>query len=480
VTRAGSIPSIGLLLGGAALANLAIAVALGTQRNASAAVALALLPALLLAVGALVVAQQRALLAFAALGLILTGLDIGGPLPLPGGTAVFTADVLLLIAIAGALAAALMPRPEGEPRQRLRTPVLGLPLLAFTVVVVLGTVKGHERYGVALISQSTRLFLYAAIAVALVGLTPQHAWKGITIVFYAGAVVQSLWAAYYIATGTSQTSTESLSTGGIRILALSTSMYLTGSLLCALLNLELHRDRVLAQVVDGTIALLAVFGIAVSFGRTTYVAVAVIVPLLMVVRRRLRQSIVRLLPLFAPVLILVVLLVPSASPKLVSTLDARLLGTTDSNDINVVWRDRARAAVMEGVDKELLTGVGFGRQSKFTLQGQTVVVDSDPHNSYIYLLAGGGVLALGAFLLLSAVYVVDVVRRIRWSTGVPQAVVVWSFGTWLCFMINALAGPIFTNPTFVMTIWITMLLPALVVRRPAGRDGPQEPVSASA
>jgi len=461
VTRAGTLPSAALLLGAALLANLVIAVGLGAQRGTMAAVALALVPALLLAAGGLVIAQ-RVLLVYVAIALTFTGLDVTGPLPLAGGTQVFATDLLVLIAIAGAVVAALMPRRQGETRSRLRTPVLGLPLLAFSGVILLGVVKGHERYGAPLIGQPVRMVVYAGIAFALIGLSAESAWRGITILFYAGAVVQALWALYYIGTGTSQTASLALSTGGIRILALSTSIYLSGSLLCALLNLELHRNRALAQVGDAAIGLLALFGIVVSFGRTTYVAVAVIVPLVLVFRRQLRRSIVWLLPLFAPILVLVVLLVPAASPKLISTLDARLTGTADSRDVNVVWRDRARESVMQGVDKEIVTGVGFGRTTSFVFQGETVDVEGDPHDSYVFLLAGGGVLALGAFLVLSAVYVFDCWRRIRRSTGVAQTLVIWSVGTWLAFMINGLSGPIFTDPTMMLTIWILMLLPSLV------------------
>jgi len=463
-------PSAALIFGGAVLVNLVIAVGLGAQKATMAAVALALLPAILLAAGGILVAQ-RVLLVYVAIALTFTGLHVTDALPVSGGTAIFATDLLVMIAIGGAIVAALMPRPDAEPRQRLRTPVLGIVFLLFATTMLLGAVKGHERYGAPLIGQPARMILYAGIAFALVGLSAESAWRGITIIFYTGAVVQALWALYYIGTGTSQTHSLELSTGGIRILALSTSIYLTGSLLCALLNLELHRHQATAQVGDAMIGLLALFGILVSFGRTTYVAVAVIVPLLLILRRQLRRSILWLLPLFVPVLVLVALLVPAANPKLITTLDARLTGTTDTKDMNVVWRDRARQAVMQGVDKEIVTGVGFGRVTSFIFDGERVDVEGDPHESYVFLLAGGGALALGSFLLLSLVYMVDCWRRIRRSTGVPQALVIWSVGTWLAFMINALAGPIFTDPTMVLTIWILMLLPSLVgIARPTRAD----------
>jgi len=268
-----------------------------------------------------------------------------------------------------------------------------------------------------------------------------------------------------MATGRSQTGTEALSTGGLRFLALSSSLYLTGSLLCALLNLERHRDRVGRQLLDAVIALLSIFGIVVAFGRAVYFAVVVIVPLLLITRRELRRSVVRMLPIFAPVLILVALLVPLAKPDLVTTLTTRLT-KTNGNELNVVWRQRARAAAMQGVGKEIVTGVGFGRITSFQIAGQTVKIDGDPHNSYVYLLAGGGLLALCSMLLVGIFYLFDAWRRIRATSGVSQMLVIWCVGTWLSFMINALAEPILTDATMLLTIWITLLLPAIVVRRP--------------
>src|SRR5262245_50969694 len=155
------------------------------------AVLLAALPAIILAAGGLIVAQ-RVLLVYVALALILTGLNVTDALPGSGGTQVFATDLLVMIAIAGAVTAALLPKTGGNALPRLRTPVLGLPLLALTVAVVLGAVKGHERYGASLVGEPSRLVLYAGIAFALVGVSAESAWRGITIVFYTGAVVQSL------------------------------------------------------------------------------------------------------------------------------------------------------------------------------------------------------------------------------------------------------------------------------------------------
>ena len=76
--------------------------------------------------------------------------------------------------------------------------------------------------------------------------------------------------ALLLATGGSQTDQLTLSTGGTRILALGTATYLVGSLVCALLNLEQARERFYRQIGHAVIAVMALFGIIVAFGRTIY------------------------------------------------------------------------------------------------------------------------------------------------------------------------------------------------------------------
>jgi hypothetical protein len=430
------------------------------QKALLAAYAIALLPALLIVFGALV-ESQRALLAWAALAINFTGVSFfSGRLPTPGGTSIFLTDVLVLLAVGAWLASRLSG--TGRTGRLQVSPAFTWPLGILAITVGAGVVKGYERYDASIIGQPLRLVLYAGIVLALADTTPESAWKAITRVFYAGAVLQSLYAVYYLGTGTSQTQSESLSTGGVRVLALSTAVYLTGSVICALLNLELER-RPLRQVGHAIVAGLALFGVIVSFGRTTYAAVALIVPVILISRRYMRRVVYSVLPLFAPVLAIGALLLPTVAPDLLPTLQKRVTGTS-SQDVNVQWRDRAREAALEGVDEEWLTGVGFGRETQFEINRHIVTITGDPHNSYVYLLAGGGVLALGSFLLLCLTYVVDTVRRLRHADAVSQALIVWALGTWFAFMVNAAAGPILTHAVMLLTIWVLFALPSIVVR----------------
>ena len=445
-----------------AAANLMLGVgaALG-QKALLLAFVIGVLPALLIAFGALVEAH-RALLAWAALSITFTGLPfLTEALPLPGGTRIHTTDILLLVATGAWLASRLSAEHE---RQRIRLSIVFTwPLALLAVTVGAGVIKGHERYAAPIIGQPLRLVLYAAIALSLTEETPASAWRAITRVFYAGAIVQAIYAAYYVATGTSQTQAEALSTGGLRILALSTAVYLTGSIICALLNLELERSPT-RQLGHVAVAGLALFGVVVSFGRTTYVAVALVLPILLLTRRYMRRTVLFVLPLFAPVVVIGALLLPTLAPQLVPTLEKRVTGSPQ-RDVNVQWRERARDAALEGVDEEWLTGVGFGRTNRFEVQGVVYTISDDPHNSFVYLLAGGGVLALGSFLLLCALYVVDAVKRLRGALPREQALIIWALGTWFAFLVNAAAGPVLPNPTMMLTIWILFALPSLVPRR---------------
>lgn len=453
----------GALIGGAALTNAAVAVVL-TNGKALAAVPLALLPVALLAFGILL-SGRRVALAYIALGLTFAGLPLtGDPLPLPGGVAIFATDLILLVAIGSWLTERLVTRHRSGGAQMTIPHPFTWSVLALTVGVAFAVVRGNQHYGTGLFGQPIRIILYAAIAVALVDVTAPALWRGITIVFYAGAVAEFLWALYYLATGGSQTQSLDLSTGGTRILALSTATYLVGSLVCALLNLERSTDRFGRQIGHAAIAAISFFGVVVAFGRTTFAALAVILAVLLVTRRALRRSLLWLLPLLLPALIAVILLIPVVAPTIAPTLTSRLTHSS-SSDINVEWRRRGREVALEGIDQHLLTGFGFGRPVRFVFLGEVQDLTGDPHNSFVYLLVGGGLLALGGLVAVMTAYVIGVLRRLRRAVGVEKSLLIWSLCTWFAFMVNAFYGPVLTDSTMLMTTWILMIIPWVVPLR---------------
>ena len=74
-------------------------------------------------------------------------------------------------------------------------------------------------------------------------------------------------------------------------------------------------------------------------------------------------------------------------------------------------------------------------------------------------------LALATLLLLFGTFVWDAIRRARASISFERALVLWAIGTWFVFMVNALTGPVLTDRRSSSTVWVVMLLPALVSAR---------------
>jgi O-antigen ligase len=182
------------------------------------------------------------------------------------------------------------------------------------------------------------------------------------------------------------------------------------------------------------------------------------------------------LPLIAPGIAAAVLILLLSAPQLVTTLDQRIFGTSGTEQ-NVQWRERAAESVLYGTEDDRVLGVGFGRETVFRFNGRDRTIEGDPHNGYIWLLAGGGLAALGAFLLVGATFFVDAVRRLRRAADQDaRSVVVWALALSVVFLFNAAAEPLLTDPTRLMTLWILIGLPSIVSirdRTPAHEGSPR-------
>jgi O-antigen ligase len=462
-----------LVLAGVLAANALIAFGLG-RGELTPALAVALLPLVLIAFGALV-ARNRSILLFAALASPMIGVFRDDAL-ISEPVSIYLADVFVLLGLAAWIVQRILTPRTAADVPRLRTPMLGWPLLLFGTLVVVAVVRGHESYGESFLGNPSRLLLYAvAAATILDGLTPKQIYKGLVVVFYSGTVWALVTAAFHLDRGTSQTTSEGLSTGGTRVLALSVSLYLAAALFLALLNLELHesvRHRALHLAVAG----LATLGIILAFGRGTFAAVAVVVPLLLIGFRRIRTAIFGLLPLLLPFVALAVILIPQVIPDIGPTLADRVSVSAVSGpdqDQSTEGRIRAGEEIWEQVRESPIIGVGFGRSESFTLNGIRRTVSQNYHNSWLYLLAAGGVLLFSAFLLVCVVYAYEVIRRLRQSLEPHERlIVIWSAFTLFAFLINALAEPLFGWPRVLLTIWILLLLPAVVPVRPRKSAAP--------
>jgi O-antigen ligase len=379
-----------------------------------------------------------------------------------GGTTIAPGDIFVLLAIGGAVVRALTRRGDAKPR-RLRAIVLSWPFALLAAALLQGVVRGHDRYATSYVSQPVRIVAYAGIAFALTQVSRGDLLRGLTRVFYATIVISALQAVYYLGTGTSQTDTSNLSTGGTRVLALSTSMFLAAGLVLALVHLDLD-PRGRWRRLHIAMAMLALVGILLSLGRTTFAAVGVLVPVLVVALQRLRRAVLAYAPIILAVGVLGGAFVAVAAPSTATTIAHRFTGNVGTDEA-VVQRQHEYKAAMEGFSQSPVLGLGFGRPVSFvSVDGTVRTFSGDPENSYIYVLAGGGIVALTALLVLIGVFFLDCGRRFLRSAGEERALVVFGGSLAFILLVNAVSGPVLSNPPLMFLAWIGFLLPAVAAR----------------
>ena len=440
-------------------------------RGPTAAAALALLPALALGIVYLVTSGQVLLWAAAVALPFWLWPVFGDPL---GGN-VYPQDVVAVLAL-GALLFALF---LGHDKLSIpRTPVLGWPFVVFAVVILSATLRGHYAYGASVIGQPLRLFLYASIVAGLIGMTVPRMHRVLVILFYPGAVLAALGSAQFLATG--GVGAAALSTGGNRPIPITISIFCAGTLFLALLNLRIARD-LRARVLHLAMAGIAFFGVLAGFGRSTWVGVALVCVVLFATSPRLRANALSILPLAAPFLVLIAIGVSQAAPGFVSNVGSRV-GRTSENDINVRFRIEANRLILDQAREHPVFGVGFGKTTELLLaipdptsgvpSLERITLGQDPHNGYVFLLAGGGILALGSFAALVAVFAYDVRRRYRrTSDPIARLILLWTSSMLFLFLLTAASGTTFEATHSVLMIWALLVLPAIV--RP---DADREPV----
>ncbi len=456
----------------------AVAALISYRMGPTAGIAFALLPMVAFGAALLVGPGRIALLALT-FALPLSGIKfLADPVPV-GGANVRLQDLLVVLALGSWAFGALIDRSRGRERAKVPwTPVLGWPLVVFGVFIVIPLLRGHYSYGASLLGQPLRLVAYAAVAVTLVGTTPERMYKLLLWVFYSGAVVSMLWGAYYIATGGSQTASVDLSTGGSRPLAISTSLYCAGALFLALFTIRKSPSRA-GALPHLAMAGIGLAGVILGFGRGVFAGVAIVLLVLLVTSPGVRRGVFFGLPLALPFLILISVIVVHTAPNLISSFQHRI-SASPAQDANVIWRERANAAVLEQVREQPVFGVGFGRSSTFYFnvpnsEGFLVPfrqdIGQDPHNGFLFILAGGGLLALGSFVALLGVFGFDAVRRYRRSqTDTERLLIAWAGATLFVFLFEAASGTMFELPSDLLPIWALIVLPAVVPTRTLATD----------
>ena len=458
------------MLAGAAAMSLFAAVAL-VEVGPEAGVAIALVP-LTAILAVLLVGRGRVVLYAAVFALPLSGIGLFYLPAVPlGGTKLFFQDLIVGIALGAWAFASLLGRRGDRAPKVPRTPVIGWPFVLFGAAITIAVLRGHYAYGSSFLGQGFRLIFYAGIVVALVGLTVGGLYRLLLGVFYTGTIVTMAWAVYYIATGTSQTDQVSLSTGGTRILSISTSHYCAGTLFLALLSLRLQPGGG-ARLLHLAMAALGLFGVVLGFGRAVFAATALVCLLLLVFSRPVRIALASVVPLALPFLALLAIFIPRVAPDAVDAFVQRVTASPTNNDTNVNFRVAANEAVFAQIREQPLIGVGFGRNSEIVFDynignGVTVadstVIPQDPHNGYVYLWATGGLAALAPFVLMLGAFAGDAIRRYR-SNHDPTArlLVLWSSCSLFVWLVNAGAGSTFSVPTDLMAVWALLVTTSVV------------------
>jgi O-antigen ligase len=460
------------LLVGAGALNIVAALAL-VKVSPAAGLAIGLIPLLGILAALALTEGGRIFLLGVALSLQLFFPPANKALPL-GSANIHPQDLLIVVALGAWAFGTLIARREGSVSLIPRTPVLGWPFVVLAGTILIATLRGHYAFGTSIVGQPLRFVLYAAIVVTLAGMTPPLLYRLLLWLFYTGACVTMVWATYYIATGTSGTTQDHLSTGGTRILEISTTVYCGGTLFLALLSLKLE-SQAKHRMLHLAMAVVGLTGIVLGFGRAVFGAVFVVCTLLLLTSRSLRRSLGSVLPLAVPFLVLFAIMVPRVAPDTVSAFQNRI-SASPTRDANVEWRVQANKAVLAQVREAPYVGSGFGRETEFFIQVKDsagflvpfrLQIFQDPHNGYLWLWAGGGIIALGAFLAVLATFVVDAVRRFRGTNDeIERLIVLWAMATVFPALFDAASGTTFENPGDLMFVWVLLVIPAVVPLRP--------------
>jgi O-antigen ligase len=457
----------------AALATLNVAVAVAVAMGRlDVGLVLALIPVVAV-IAAAAIASNRAIFVFAVFAIDLSGVN-----PLRSeiiGGHVWASDLVLFGALI-AWAGAWLIRPDGRRPAWPKAPILSLPLYVFAAFIAVGVVRGHVLWGLGYLSQPVRFVIYALIAFAVSDLTPRQAWQVLVAVFYLGAVVNAAAAVYYLATGTVQTDNSAgVSTGGVRVLTLTTALYLTGAVVLALLNFE-REHRIGPRLLHLAVGGLAIFGIVVAYGRGVWFALTAVLVALFLTRRGLRRAVYFVLPLLLPLMIAGVFLLVHSDPGFVPRVMTRVTAVTNQ-DASIRWRQAANRAIWGQVQENPTFGIGFGKGATFVVDRARFDITQDPHDSYLFLWAGGGFVTLGAWLILYIVFLGDCWRRSRFQPELPRMLIAACVSIWFCFAADALTEPRLTQANSLLALWVLMLLPTTVPYRSRGEIGDLDAVA---
>jgi O-antigen ligase len=403
---------------------------------------------------------DRSILVLGSLAISIGPTALSNPVSVAGAL-LYPQDALVAIAVLGwAVETAMLRRRANRSGSTL---VVGVAAVIFAAAVLASLLRGHAAYGVSYAGQPLRLVLYAGIAVALLKAEPQSLFRRITAVLYAGVFWQLCAAIYHISTGTSQSTSADLSTGGYRVVSILASLFIVSGLFAAIVNLE-REQPVKRTLLHLSVMMISLVEIVLAFSRGTFIATALGLVGLFAVFRRARSAFIKTLPLVLPLLLASAFFLPRLEtrpnePSLVQTLIQRL-DPHVNNDLSVQWRAQANNILWNQVRSNPLVGVGFGKDGQFVLAGVEYHITQDAHNDYLFLLAAGGLILLGSFLSVVCNSSLRLLRIGRAATDSDRRMLVgWALATLFMLLVNGFVEPLIVVPSILLTLWMLLLLP---------------------
>jgi O-antigen ligase len=380
---------------------------------------------------------------------------------------VTVADLIIVLPLLVVVCSALA---GGEIAARVpalwRATPFKVALALFVILVLIAVGKGFSSVGETGSIQSLRLALAPALLLSVaVFRDRQDLLRGLRLTFYAFIVYQFGEALFNLGTGRSATAASAVSTGGTRYVSNSAAMFLAIGLILAGLHLA-REDRLLRRIGLTALMSMALVGVFLGLARSTWLALAAVTVVALLFTPEARRGAIRFLALATPIIVLVALVAPIAAPDQVRDVTQRVSRPQgQGRDESAVFREQAWGLMIDRWEESRIFGRGFGQTVTFERNDKTVIeVTNDPHNGFIYLLVGMGVVGLAAFAAIQLGFL----RAAFKSLKLPGArdLALWALAAWVIYIVNVFFGVLLGQQALMMFLWYLLAVPIALLALP--------------
>lgn len=355
---------------------------------------------------------------------------------------------------------------------------LNIVLSIFILLNLAAIGNGAMRYGLATAVNDANWLPWIGFLILVVIKPSPKLMKYLGITLLAITVVQSLQGIVRIIQGSG---TIYLSTGGERYVAGSTSVWIASGLIISILMLMYRAKNRREQWLFGTLALIQIIGVIISFNRQTWFALAVGLSFgfLFLLRGKRLQLAIRVIG-FTLIMFLVIFVIDKLGVLQIQIYDAliqRIAGGSLQElalDPSYQFRLSAWTVAFKGAIQNPMLGLGWGAPFQFSIivpkTGAYQVFNSSPHNTYLWLAYKSGVFSLFSFLALITLLIFSgarQVRRLRWSNSTLSLYLVAALLIELVFLSGALFWDYLSVAYMSIPFWInTGVIACLITYRP--------------